>query len=61
MNGPLDLVLLFLFEIIQILPVSSIDNGVEGVLSETLDHIIRIGSTPTILYFDLYMYNYFKN
>ena len=67
MNGPLDLVLLFLFEIIQILPVSSIDNGVEGVLSdegptlETLDYIIRIGSTPTILYFDLYMYNYFKN
>ena len=67
MNGPLDLVLLFLFEIIQILPVSSIDNGVEGVLSdegptlETLDYIICIGSTPTILYFDLYMYNYFKN
>ena len=24
---------------------------------ETLDYIIRIGSTPTILYFDLYLYS----
>ena len=24
---------------------------------ETLDHTIRIGSTPTFLYFDLYLYN----
>ena len=23
---------------------------------ETLDYTIRIGSTPTILYFDLYLY-----
>ena len=23
---------------------------------ETLDHTIRIGSTPTFLYFDLYLY-----
>ena len=23
---------------------------------ETLDHTIRIGSTPTFLYFDLYIY-----
>ena len=25
---------------------------------ETLDHTIRIGSTPTILYFDMYIYIY---
>ena len=25
---------------------------------ETLDHTIRIGSTPTFLYFDLYIYIY---
>ena len=25
---------------------------------ETLDHTIRIGSTPTLLYFDLYIYIY---
>ena len=24
---------------------------------ETLDHTIRIGSTPTFLYFDLYVYS----
>ena len=24
---------------------------------ETLDYTIRIGSTPTILYFDLYLYS----
>ena len=24
---------------------------------ETLDYAIRIGSTPTILYFDLYLYS----
>ena len=24
---------------------------------ETLDHAIRIGSTPTFLYFDLYLYS----
>ena len=24
---------------------------------ETLDHTIRIGSTPTFLYFDLYLYS----
>ena len=24
---------------------------------ETLDYIIRIGSTPTFLYFDLYLYS----
>ena len=27
----------------------------EGPMLETLDHIIRIGSTPTFLYFDLYI------
>ena len=26
----------------------------EGPMLETLDHTIRIGSTPTFLYFDLY-------
>ena len=25
---------------------------------ETLDYTIRIGSTPTFLYYDLYIYNY---
>ena len=28
----------------------------EGPMLETLDYTIRIGSTPTILYFDLYLY-----
>ena len=28
----------------------------EGPMLETLDYIIRIGSTPTFLYFDLYLY-----
>ena len=27
----------------------------EGPMLETLDHTIRIGSTPTFLYFDLYL------
>ena len=29
----------------------------EGPMFETLDHTIRIGSTPTFLYFDLYLYS----
>ena len=29
----------------------------EGLMLETLDHTIRIGSTPTFLYFDLYLYS----
>ena len=28
----------------------------EGPMLETLDYTIRIGSTPTILYFDFYLY-----
>ena len=28
--------------------------SVKGPMLETLDHTIRIGSTPTFLYFDLY-------
>ena len=28
----------------------------EGPMLETLDYTIRIGSTPTFLYFDLYLY-----
>ena len=28
----------------------------DGPMLETLDYTIRIGSTPTILYFDLYLY-----
>ena len=27
---------------------------------ETLDYTIRIGSTPTFLYFDLYLYSAYK-
>ena len=34
--------------------VSLID---EGRMLETLDYTIRIGSIPTILYFDLYLYS----
>ena len=30
---------------------------VEGPKLETLDFTIRIGSTPTFLYFDLYIYS----
>ena len=30
----------------------------EGPMLETLDYTIRNGSTPTILYFDLYIYIY---
>ena len=29
----------------------------EGPILETLDYTIRIGSTPTFLYFDLYLYS----
>ena len=29
----------------------------EGPMLETLDYTIRIGSTPTILYFDFYLYS----
>ena len=29
----------------------------EGPMLETLDFTIRIGSTPTFLYFDLYLYS----
>ena len=29
----------------------------EGLMLETLDYTIRIGSTPTFLYFDLYLYS----
>ena len=29
----------------------------EGPMLETLDYTIRIGSTPTFLYFDLYAYD----
>ena len=29
----------------------------EGPMLETLDYTIRIGSTPTLLYFDLYLYS----
>ena len=36
--------------------VSSIGSD-EGPMLETLDYIIRIGSTPTFLYFDLYLYS----
>ena len=32
----------------------------KGPMLETLDYTIRIGSTPTILYFDLYIYIYNK-
>ena len=29
----------------------------EGPMLKTLDHTIRIGSTPTFLWFDLYLYS----
>ena len=29
----------------------------QGPMLETLDYTIRIGSTPTFLYFDLYLYS----
>ena len=29
----------------------------EGPMLETLDYTIRIGSTPTLLYFDVYIYS----
>ena len=29
----------------------------EGPMLKTLDHTIRIGSTPTFLYFDLYLHS----
>ena len=32
----------------------------EGTMLETLDHTIRIGSTPTVLYFDLYLYSAYE-
>ena len=33
----------------------------EGPMLETLDRTIRIGSTPTFLYFDLYLYSVYFN
>ena len=30
----------------------------KGPMLETLDYTIRIGSTPTFLYFDLFIYRY---
>ena len=32
-------------------------NECKGRTLQTLDHTIRIGSTPTFLYFDLYLYS----
>ena len=46
-----------------VLPIRIVWSNVSGFLSdegpmlETLDHTIRIGSTPTFLYFDLYLYS----
>ena len=31
------------------------ETNAEGPMLETLDYTIRIGSTPTFLYFDLYL------
>ena len=33
----------------------------EKPMLETLDYTIRIGSTPTILYFDLYLYSAYRS
>ena len=33
----------------------------EGPMLDTLDYTIRIGSTPTFLYFDSYLYSAFIN
>ena len=37
--------------------VSSIGPSSERPMLETLDYTIRIGSSPTFLYFDLYLYS----
>ena len=33
----------------------------EGPMLETLDYTIRVGSTPTFLYFDLYLYSQYSD
>ena len=37
--------------------MSAVTLSDEGPMLETLDYTIRIGSTPTFLYFDLYLYS----
>ena len=37
--------------------VATCNLGKTGPMLETLDYTIRIGSTPTFLYFDLYLYS----
>ena len=37
--------------------LNALDHLDEGPMLETLDYTIRIGSTPTFLYFDLYLYS----
>ena len=48
---------------VGVMPIRIVYSNVSGFLSdegpmlETLDYAIRIGSTPTILYFDFYLYS----
>ena len=41
---------------VGVLPIRIVWSN-EGPMLETLDHTIRIGSTPTFLYFDLYLHS----
>ena len=42
---------------VEAIKITSQQHSDEGPMLETLDHTIRIGSTPTFLYFDLYLYS----
>ena len=43
--------------VLSIGPSSDLFLSDEGPMLEMLEYTIRIGSTPTILYFDLYLYS----
>ena len=47
---------ILLFNVSSVGPSSSFLSD-EGPMLETLDYTIHIGSTPTFLYFDLYLYS----
>ena len=49
------------YKMVGVLPIwivnSNVSSSDQGPTLETLDYTIRIGSTPTFLYFDLYLYS----
>ena len=48
---------IYIYKFNRFFPVFFLFLSDEGSILETLDFTIRIGSTPTFLYFDLYLYS----